>query len=79
MTAAMKALSLAAALLPALVLLSACDRHSWEPTENDPGTKMLYEHHGDGHGGGHGDGHGAGHHKEDGKGHSAGHSVEDAH
>lgn len=39
----MKVTFLAAILLPALVLLSACDRHSWEPTETDTGTKMLYE------------------------------------
>lgn len=75
MTAAMKALSLAAILLPALVLLSSCDRHSWEPTENDTGTKMLYEHHGDDHGKGHGDDHS----KDHGGDHGAGHAKEEGH
>lgn len=50
----MKILSLIAAA--AALFLSACDRHDWESTDGEMGTKELYEHHGDDHGGeGHGD------------------------
>ncbi|MBK1832615.1 hypothetical protein [Roseibacillus ishigakijimensis] len=63
----MRILSLSAAA--AALFLSACDRHEWESTDGNMGTKELYVHHGDDHGGHgeHGD-HGKGH-DDHGKGH----------